>query len=148
MQLPPDILARLVGLYSEPRRHYHNWAHVQSCLRELSTVRQECAHPEDVELALYFHDAVYDPTRGDNEARSAALARELLVPLLPHDRLGRIEHRIVSTDHRHVPADPDGRLICDIVLSILAQPAEIFDAYDAAIRREYAHVPDEDFAAG
>jgi predicted metal-dependent HD superfamily phosphohydrolase len=147
MDLPQDILAHLHNLYSEPHRHYHNWRHIQSCLHEFSLVRRECQHPDDVELALYFHDAIYDPTRDDNEEASAALAVKLLSHL-PPAQLDHVRSLILATRHRDAPSDADARLICDLDLSILGQPADVFDAYDAAIRREYAHVPDVDFAAG
>ena len=61
--------------YSEPQRHYHNPRHVDECLQEFDLVRAPAASPVALELAIWFHDAIYDTRRSDNEARSAAWAR-------------------------------------------------------------------------
>src|SRR5688500_4045936 len=102
MDLPNDILAHLRKLYSEPHRHHHNWQHIQSCLAEFSRVRGEAEHPDCVELAIYFHDAIYDPRSNGNEPASAALAHESLAGLLPRPRLARVQFLIMSTNHQHV----------------------------------------------
>src|SRR5215218_2826870 len=72
------VFEALVAEYSRPQRHYHNLRHVADCLRELEPVQQACEQPGAVRAALLFHDVVYDPTRSDNEERSAASADETL----------------------------------------------------------------------
>jgi predicted metal-dependent HD superfamily phosphohydrolase len=63
-------------------------------------------------------------------------------------RVWIVKELIAATKHSSVPPTADARVVTDIDLSILGQPAEVFDAYDRAIRLEYAHVGDEAFAAG
>jgi predicted metal-dependent HD superfamily phosphohydrolase len=99
-----------------------------------------------VYLAIAFHDAIYEPTRRDNEARSAQLAGEL----------GRAPERtaaLIRLTARHgsiAPGsvDPDAAHFLDCDAAILGAPSAEFDAYDAAIAAEYRHVPGEVFRAG
>jgi predicted metal-dependent HD superfamily phosphohydrolase len=137
------------ALYDASPRAYHNWEHVEACLRELASVRGQCDRPDLVEIALWFHDAVYDPRRSDNEARSADAAKAGMREEGFGDAdIAIVRRLILNTRHAETPATGDGKLIADIDLAILGQPADVFAAYEAAIRREYAHVSDADFAAG
>jgi predicted metal-dependent HD superfamily phosphohydrolase len=143
-QLPAPLAA-----YARPERHYHNADHVAECLRELDAVRAECDDPAAAGAALLFHDCVYDPTRGDNEERSADAAWAELAPLgWGEPFLGHVRELILATKHSAGPETGDAGIVSDIDLSILGKPREVFDAYDRAIRREYSHVDDEAFAVG
>lgn len=135
--------------YLEPHRHYHNLHHVAECLREWQAVRASCRDADAVLAAVLFHDCVYDPTRHDNEERSAEVASRGLRALgYPQSFLDTVSGLILATRHAAVPADPDGQTLVDIDLSILGKPREEFDAYERAIRLEYAQVPDDAFRAG
>lgn len=126
------VFRDLVRRYSEPHRAYHTLAHVEHCLDEFEPVRATARDSVAVELALWFHDAVYRPRAGDNEARSADLVR-------PISR--RAAELVLATRHAAPPEDPDAELVVDVDLAILGQPAERFDRYEEEIRREYAWVP-------
>jgi predicted metal-dependent HD superfamily phosphohydrolase len=95
-------------------------------------------------LAAWFHDAVYDGGT-DDEERSAAWASRVLP-----DDLGPEVARLVRLTAAHRPADDDpaGQVLCDADLAILASPADRYEEYAHDVRREYAHVPDADFARG
>ncbi len=127
-------------------RAYHNLGHVESALKTLSRL---VADPDPrVVLALCLHDAVYDPRATDNEAQSGCFAWDLLAPLgVGRDDLTEIERLILATKD-HVAMDPVSTLVVDADLSILAASAEEYDAYAAAIRREYAFVPEDEYRAG
>lgn len=169
--LPPTLLARWVRLvgdramtrtvgesllhrWSEPHRHYHDLAHLATVLDHIGDlVRADSRTPTDVlaaELAAYFHDAVYDPTERDNEARSADLAQEQLDRVgLPADRIGEVVRLVLLTaTHDAAPADRTGALLCDADLAVLAANPQTYAAYAAAIRDEYSHVPEPLFRAG
>ncbi|MFH2112659.1 MAG: N-methyl-D-aspartate receptor NMDAR2C subunit [Candidatus Bathyarchaeota archaeon] len=143
-----DIYSDLVKRYSEPHRHYHNLPHISRCLQELTEARSHAHHPFEVELALWFHDAVYDPRRSDNEEASAGYAMETLGKLTEKEILERIRSLILATKHTDPPRSDDERLIADIDLAILGSPAEEYREYEDGIRREYSWVPEDRFKAG
>src|SRR5690349_13855755 len=77
----PETFARLWSLHSEPIRHYHGMNHVAELLGEFDRVAGQCEDPAAVEMAIWFHDCIYDPMREDNEERSAQISREALVAM-------------------------------------------------------------------
>lgn len=144
---PPhrDLLAR----YAEPHRAYHTIAHIAHCLAELETVRAAARDADAVELALWFHDAVYDPRAKDSEERSALLLLETARAAgIPAERAGRIAAMIRASTHRSLSEDADTRLFADIDLAILGQAPEAFDRYEVDVRKEYDFVPEPAFRAG
>lgn len=145
----PEGFEALAAAYQHPERAYHNLGHVIACLDEFDHARGLCDDPDAVEAAIWFHDAVYDPRRADNEQRSAELAGRVLRQCGASDTFcACVEKLIFVTRHDHTPGTSDGRLIADIDLAILGKSVEVFDAYEHAIREEYRHVSDTDFRAG
>jgi predicted metal-dependent HD superfamily phosphohydrolase len=136
----------LAAAYDEPHRAYHTTAHIVACLAELDAVRQLCDAPDQVEAALWYHDAIYDTHAADNEARSAAWARAVLSEAgVPPSTIETIAHLILITAHNRLPETRDQRVLLDIDLSILGAPKETFDAYEREIRVEYEWVPEEQY---
>ena len=133
-----DLFNRLVAAYGEKHRHYHTLQHLRECMQLLDEVRMHAQKPAEVELALWMHDAVYDPQRDDNEERSAEWAREVA-----GDRL----HALVMATKDHRAQDADAQLLVDIDLAILGSSPERFAESSRQVRQEYAHVPDEEFRA-
>ncbi|CEJ12957.1 hypothetical protein BN1110_03264 [bacterium YEK0313] len=144
----------LSSLYAEPGRFYHGLDHIASLLALARANRARIDDSDAVEAAIWFHDAVYDAKRSDNEALSAALARERLAGRCEARRLARIATMIEATAGHEPPvfgdaaAEHDAALFLDMDLAILGAAPATFDAYEAAVRREYAHVPDADWRAG
>lgn len=134
-----DLLAR----HAEPHRHYHTRQHLVECFRHWGRLRPRAQRPGEAELALWYHDAVYDPQRSDNEALSAALARDVVIAAaLGLDAAARVEALILATRHEAAPDDPDARLIVDVDLGILGEETARFDEYERQVREEYAWVPE------
>lgn len=132
----------LAAAYAEPQRHYHNQTHIADCLALLDEVRSAAAQPAEVELALWFHDAVYNTRAFDNETRSADWAVTVLKEAGAEDAVAaRVAGHIRATEHDADPPLGDAALVVDIDLSILGRPPAAFDAFDQAIRKEYAWVP-------
>ncbi len=143
-----DIDAAGVALrrrWAEPHRHYHGIGHLTAVL----DVIDARGGSDQVRLAAWWHDAVYDPrAAGDaNERASAELAGRVLGALgVPHAEVVRLV--LLTAGHDPAPGDAGGALLCDADLAVLARPQADYDAYAAAVRREYAHVPDAGFRAG
>lgn len=135
-----ELLAR----YQAPERHYHTIDHLEDMLvlwqRHEQALRPQ--HAAEVEIAIWFHDAIHDPLRGDNERRSAVWARSALAAAaVPDDACTRVELLIMATRHADVPADHDAQILADLDLAILAASPERFEEYEHQIRAEYAEVP-------
>ncbi|MCF7220674.1 HD domain-containing protein [Marilutibacter chinensis] len=153
--LPPAQLERLRAAYAEPARAYHNFDHVQEVLRHYRDVAAGPGwrQPREVELAVLYHDAVYEPGRGDNEARSAVFAVEEIGRWQADAGIdaGRVAELIrltarhggfVPSDFDADPAPDDVRHFLDCDMAILGADPGVFDAYDRGIASEYrGHVP-------
>lgn len=135
-------------LYAEPHRHYHTAKHIAACLREFDTYKALAEDPQALELAIWLHDAIYIPLAGDNEARSADLAVEMLVQGGLPDRAAQIRHLIMATQHVSSAAPDDAGLLIDIDLSVLASPLAQYQRYARAVRKEFHWIPDQQFAGG
>jgi predicted metal-dependent HD superfamily phosphohydrolase len=137
------VFAQLTAAYGEARRAYHTAQHIQDCLREFDDCRTLAAHPDEIEVALWFHDAVYLPGAADNEEKSADLARRTLTEAqVPPEVVRRTTNLVLVTRHVSPPAERDEQLICDIDLSVLGREPEQFAEFEKQIRREYAWVPE------
>ncbi len=147
---PWDAIAPVLAAYSEPHRHYHNARHLAECWEEVHTrIRPVCDSHPAVDAAILFHDCVYDPTRRDNEERSADVAEELLRGIgWQQTFIADVREMILATTHSGTPRTRDAAAVVDADLSILGKPPAEFDEYELAIRLEYTHVCDVDFAAG
>jgi predicted metal-dependent HD superfamily phosphohydrolase len=145
--LRDTLVQALANAYAEPRRAYHTAAHIADVLgwydRVADAVRWDGS--ADVYAAIVFHDAIYVPGAHDNEARSAAWARdagysqrtaELIELTARHGRLAPDD------------VDHDAALFLDCDMAILGSEPAAFAAYDAAIAFEYQHVPGEAYRAG
>ena len=137
----PDTFARLQTLHAQRHRHYHTAAHINAMLGHLDRLRSHAKRPDLIELAIWFHDAVYKPMSQTNERDSADMAVAFLSGHLPPDDVETVETMIVLTQTHGDTTDPDTALMLDIDLSILAAPPEAYQRYTEAIRREYRLVP-------
>lgn len=141
-----SMLTSLMEAYAQPHRAYHNLIHLQDCLQQFEQVRQETEQPDEVEMALWFHDAVYIPQSGNNEEQSATWATEgLLTSGVEADRVRRIASLILDTRHDRQPETQDCKILLDVDLSILGREPEEFAAYERQIRTEYSWVPEEEY---
>jgi len=136
--LRDELLAR----YAEPQRKYHTRQHLEECLALFDEVGDLAAHPAEVEMALWFHDAIYDVKGSGNEERSADWAHEtLLAAGVTRDVADRVRQLVLVTKHDGVPGSVDEQVLVDIDLAILGAERPRFDEYERQIRDEYSYVP-------
>ncbi|RZG84413.1 HD domain-containing protein [Acinetobacter venetianus] len=137
---PQKVFNKLIAAYSEKHRAYHTLQHLYECLILLESIRVDLKDAHAVELAIWFHDAVYDPQAKDNEPKSAALFEQYLAQDLSIDIIQKIKSWIIATQKHEVTDELDLQFLLDIDLAILAASPERFDEYEQQIQQEYAWV--------
>jgi predicted metal-dependent HD superfamily phosphohydrolase len=152
LQCPPSpaasvVHARLRELLGAPDRHFHNLDHIRECLRHFEVVVPLLADPDAVELALWFHDAVYEPGDPSNERRSAELFLALSVGAPPTLRR-RVCALVLTTRHVATPRGNDRRFIDDIDLVGFGAPWEEFLRQGALLREEFVAQADAEYRHG
>jgi predicted metal-dependent HD superfamily phosphohydrolase len=140
----------LAAAYSSPGRHYHTLDHVRDVLETATSLWGGPVPLPALLLAAWLHDVIYDTHAADNEERSADHARELLRPLRPPAALLDETARLIllTKGHRAEAGDRAGQVLLDADLAVLGADEATYDRYTAAIRREYAWVPEEQYRAG
>lgn len=132
----------LVQAWSEPHRRYHSLRHLLECISLLEVHLRVADRPAEVEMALWFHDAIYALRARDNEARSADWAATALQAAgLDAAACARIHALVMATRHAALPVGIDQCLVVDVDLAILGADTERFDEYQVQVRQEYAWVP-------
>jgi predicted metal-dependent HD superfamily phosphohydrolase len=140
---------QLVRAYAEPHRRYHGLDHLRDCLAQLDAAPADEKERELAEIALWFHDAVFTPSRADNEARSADWAADAMLQAgMSEVRAREVARLIRATDHIRPATDTTGALVCDVDLSILGRAPSAFEEYERRIREEYRDVPERLYRQG
>ena len=139
--------ADLVCRYSESHRFYHDLTHIEHCFLELSKMRNLAADLNAVELALWYHDAIYDVRRNDNEEKSADLAKEFCLRIGLSDAFAKKVRALIlsSKHHRGNPGDLDEQIFTDLDLSAWGKSWKEFQKDTKNIRLEYSWVTEAVF---
>lgn len=137
---PQKVFNKLIAAYSEKQRAYHTLQHLYECLALLDSIRADLNDADTVALALWFHDAVYDPQAKDNELKSAELFEQYLAQDLSIDIVQKIKRWIIATQRHEATDELDLQFLLDIDLAILAASSERFAEYEQQIQQEYAWV--------
>ncbi|MDP6115530.1 MAG: hypothetical protein QGF00_07170 [Planctomycetota bacterium] len=136
---------KLKAAYSAKERHYHNLTHINECLRLLDQHADSAEQPALIELALWYHDVVYDSRSDANEEQSCRVAAAFIRTPGIIDEASKL---IMATTHREPPQSRDEELIIDIDLAILGSATERYGEYSRQIRREYSWLSDKDYRKG
>jgi len=136
----------MIAAYAGSGRHYHNLQHIEDCLAALKGVSGLSGRDREIlTAAIWWHDIVYDATRSDNEELSARSAEQNVAAELRQE-VGRLLR--LTRSHHVEPGDHLGAVMVSIDLCILGAEPSAYDAYAAAIRKEYAHVADAAYRKG
>ncbi|WP_394748684.1 HD domain-containing protein [Spongiimicrobium salis] len=137
-----SVFKELLALYSEKHRAYHNTTHINDCLQQLDAITSFLPFKKEMELALWFHDCIYNPYGKDNELKSAEKAKQFLLSQQAKPETIRcIWDMIMTTLHNGIPKNDAEALLVDIDLSILGSESAVYESYTAKIREEYKSVP-------
>ncbi|MCI5045784.1 MAG: hypothetical protein MRY72_13910 [Aquisalinus sp.] len=150
----PVFVGQLKGRYAEPGRYYHTWRHIEAMLRHCHSVADKLQDLSAVEVAIYYHDAIYDPLSASNEHDSADLMQKELSGYIPEGVISGADTMIRATQRHELPILKDKALYSDCAffldmdLSILGASETIYDAYEVYIRQKYQMVPEALYATG
>ena len=143
---PPALYSEVLRAYREPHRAYHTVDHLAECFQHLETARQHAERLPEIQLAIWFHDSFYDTWRSDNEERSAAWARAVLLDAGAATPAAERVAALIQATKTHTSAtSTDMALLVDIDLSILGANPPRFAEYEKQIRAEYHWVPEAMF---
>ena len=132
--------AMLYDAYSEVQRHYHSIQHIVECLEHFHQIKTHLDDTLSVELAIWFHDVIYNPQAHDNEQQSADYMQRMLENVLGAEQIAKIYAWVLATKTHAPTADTDLAYLLDIDLAILASDPMRFAEYECQIQQEYAWV--------
>lgn len=132
--------------YSDLYRVYHNPKHLVNCFDVLSKFFPNEKLNPAICLALFFHDAVYNTTKTDNEAQSCLLLDKLLPDIDESIRNDAKSYIMVTSSH--LPFDDKSKIVVDCDLAILGSSPEEYEQYENSIREEYYFVPKDLYISG
>ena len=135
--------------YSEPHRAYHTLNHLREVFEKFDGIKTRLENPDNVAFAVFFHDIIYNPTKGDNEQQSAEFARPLMEAIpLPADQIQIITDMILATQtHQCADHESDTAYMLDIDMSILAASKARYGEYIRQIGEEFSFMPAAEFHA-
>ena len=140
--------------YGEPRRAYHTLAHIKQLFEQFDHIQHYLYEPPIIALALFYHDVIYDPTRADNELKSAQYAVDTLSQYISAAQCQEVYALIMMTANHQIDRVIDGvkyndaAYLLDMDLSILGAPWAVYQQYARSVRQEYAHVSDDNYRDG
>lgn len=132
----------LERLYGARGRYYHTADHISACLALFDGLRKTTDCADEIELALWFHDAVYNPLWSRNEEKSARLAEEFMAINGASASMRNLVRRMILATRDHRPdGTPETNVLLDIDLAILSSDPGTYSGYELGIRAEYWFVP-------
>lgn len=138
----------IANRYGEPHRHYHDLGHIRQCLSELDQADGAIGETDATEMAIWFHDVIYEYAAKDNEERSADTFRSYAAGALDEAFIDRVYDFILATKHTGSAPDEGTAFLVDIDLSGFGLPWEGYLADSDALRLEAPNVSDADYYAG
>ena len=139
------VFGKVLAHYSESHRRYHTPHHIDHCLGQFDLATAEIDDPDGVEMAIWFHDVIYNVPTTDNELRSAELFLDITRDRVDESFGQSVYDMIMITRHPATPTSNDERVIVDVDLSSFALPWQEFKKDSENVRDEFPDRADEDF---
>lgn len=146
------LFSELTEMYQGVGRYYHNLEHIQ---RMLSFLKKRVNRIEDwvsIQLAVWFHDCIYDIHDGENEERSADFARRKLLDLgVSAGIVEKVVNLILLTKKHEITIEYsnfDAKIFLDSDLMSLGGSYEEYNRILKRIKKEYSDIPEEIFKKG
>lgn len=140
--VPTELYNQVIARYKQSHRHYHTLQHLAECLDKFTQLQHLATNPAEIELALWFHGAIYDPLCHDNEQLSAEWAKSSVISAgLDKTVADRIYDLVMATQHHAKLEDINAKILIDADLAILGAKPERYHEYEQQIRQEYSFVP-------
>jgi predicted metal-dependent HD superfamily phosphohydrolase len=139
-----EIGGYLLTQYCRPDRHYHGAGHIVSMLDGFDTLKAKFEHPVAAELAIFFHDVIYDAHRSDNEEQSAIQLKEKLHGTVGNSTLASAAFSIEATKSHQPTRRPDTNRVIDLDMMILGQDWLVYEQYANGVMQEYLPVYGEE----
>lgn len=148
-QLAATLWEEIEIKYSGKNRYYHNLHHLENLLQELTAVKHLISDWNTILFTLFYHDAIYNILKSDNEEKSAALAAKRMKEAgVPQEMINLCKEQILATKSHAVSINADTNSFTDADLSVLGQSWEVYSAYFKNIRKEYTFYPDMIYKPG
>ena len=139
------IANTLLGFYAQSERFYHTFNHIEFCLGLFDQVKGQSTDADAIELAIWFHDAVYNFPLVENEKLSAEFFMKVSEGYLPLELRKKIYALVIVTDHKTLPINTDQEILVDIDLSSFGLPWQRFIDDGENVRRELSYLNEDDF---
>ena len=144
--IPSSRVSKLRQRYAESHRAYHNQAHIDSMLKSLIAEADLVTDADTMALAIWYHDAIYEPGASDNEIRSADLLASEMEGVASSSMIVTAEAMILATANHHIPVNfpeasrGDLAIFLDFDMAVLGSPPAEYDCYEAGIAAEFIPV--------
>ena len=136
------VFSRLEQHYAEPHRYYHTSSHIDHCLRQVDFISVDYADRDAVELAIWFHDVIYEIGDPKNEENSAKWFMQVSSGELKDSIREQVNRLVMVTQHNVQPEKEDEKYVVDIDLSGFGMPWPEFSADSLRVRQEFPEVSD------
>ena len=143
-QKSDKVLDYLLIQYVDMSRHYHDVRHIVSMLDGAVNIKDKFEDLNAVLLGIFFHDVIYDASKGDNEEQSAIVMRNILDGFIDEDILIKAEDSVVATKAHKETENKDTNLLIDLDMAILGQPWAVYEQYAVGVMKEYVPVYGEE----
>jgi len=151
MYLSEPSIKDLEKRWREPHRYYHNIDHLILILKDIEKdidfKHLSIYEKHAILLAAFFHDAVYDPKKDDNEEKSVKIFRFAFKNTDPK-MTSTVSDLIMVTKYRKRPITKLKRILWDADNAGFKKGYSWLFKTEKLIQKEYSYLPKEKFREG